>query len=142
MTPEAMFGLVNLLILPAWLLLVFAPRAGVTATWVHSGLYSGLFALAYVAFMAVAWPGISLDYSSLGSVRDLLGHPWVLLAGWVHYLAFDLFVGAWIVRDGRAWVIAHPWLLPPLFLTFYAGPVGLGIYLLMRRLRRDPGRTA
>jgi hypothetical protein len=55
-----------------------------------------------------------------------------LLAGWIHYLAFDLFVGSWLVRDAHLRGIAHGWVLPLLFLTFLFGPAGLLSYLGLR----------
>ena len=56
----------------------------------------------------------------------------LLLAGWVHYLAFDLFVGSWEVEDARARGVSHWLVLPCLLCTFLAGPAGLGLYLLVR----------
>ena len=61
--------------------------------------------------------------------------PHAALAGWIHYIAFDLFVGAWEVRDARRRGIPHGWVLPALFLTLMAGPLGLLFYLLVRFAR-------
>jgi hypothetical protein len=63
-----------------------------------------------------------------------------LLAGWIHYLAFDLFTGAWEARDARRLRISR-WLVAPcLLLTFLFGPLGLGLYLLLRAgLRKKVG---
>jgi len=60
------------------------------------------------------------------------------LAGWVHYLAFDLFIGSWEVRDANRHGIP-PWaIIPSLILTFLFGPMGLLLYFLIRiaRIRR------
>ena len=56
----------------------------------------------------------------------------VLLAGWVHYLAFDLLVGAWIVRTARAEGIPHWAVMPCLILTFLFGPAGLLAFAILR----------
>ena len=59
----------------------------------------------------------------------------MLLAGWLHYLAFDLFVGLWIARDADAKGFSRLVQLPILFLTLMAGPIGLLIWLLVRERR-------
>ena len=76
------------------------------------------------------------DFNSLAGVARLFSVPGVLLAGWVHYLAFDLWVGRWIVDDLLAADRSRWWLLPTLPLTFMFGPCGLLLYLLLRKLRR------
>ena len=62
----------------------------------------------------------------------MFSSPGALLGGWVHYLAFDLFVGAWMVRDAKRVEIPHLAIIIPLGLTFAAGPLGLLIYVAMR----------
>jgi hypothetical protein len=78
------------------------------------------------------------DFRSLAGVMALFDAPYGVLAGWLHFLAFDLFVGAWIVEDAlRRGVPAWARIIP-LPLTFMFGPAGLGLYLLMRAgLSRD-----
>ena len=77
-------------------------------------------------------PGAAGGFSSLAGVRALFADDGVLLAGWLHYLAFDLFLGAWICRRAAAEGM-NPWLLrlclPP---TFLLGPVGLLLFLGLR----------
>ncbi len=75
-----------------------------------------------------------------GTNSRLFALPQVLLAGWVHYLAFDLFTGSWEARDAVRLGISR-WLVAPcLVLTFLFGPVGLALYLLLRLvLRREVG---
>ena len=60
--------------------------------------------------------------------------PGLLLAGWLHYLAFDLFVGAWEVRTARAEGIPHLLVVPALILTFLFGPAGLLLFLVLRTI--------
>ncbi len=71
--------------------------------------------------------------------RLLFSNRWVLLAGWIHYLCFDLFIGSWQVRDAAANNISHWLVIPCLFLTFMFGPVGLLLYFA---LRTTPKRLA
>ncbi|MDG1952967.1 MAG: ABA4-like family protein, partial [Gammaproteobacteria bacterium] len=71
-------------------------------------------------------------FGSLASVMILFSDPNLLLAGWIHYLAFDLFVGAWEVRDAQRTGIHHLLVVPCLFATLMAGPAGLAFYWLLR----------
>jgi hypothetical protein len=126
------FSAVNLVAMAGWFSLAVFPRrrwAERLATW----LIPGLLAAAYVAIVAVRWGQSPGGFSSLGAVSQLFDDPWMLLAGWIHYLAFDLFVGSWIARDARARGIAHGWVLPLLLLTFMFGPAGWLAYLGARR---------
>ena len=75
----------------------------------------------------------SLDFSSLAGVMRLFDDPWSALAGWVHYLCFDLFVARWIMNDAPDGGYR---LAPVLFLTLMFGPVGLLIYTIGRRFFR------
>jgi hypothetical protein len=71
-------------------------------------------------------------FSSLSSVALLFQNRDLLLAGWVHYLAFDLLVGSWEVRDAQRIGIRHYLVVPCLVLTFLFGPAGWLLYLLLR----------
>jgi hypothetical protein len=65
-------------------------------------------------------------------VAALMSNRWVLTAGWVHYLTFDLFIGSWELRDSRKRGIPHWVAAPCLALTFLFGPAGLLLYWLVR----------
>lgn len=136
MTPETLFTLANTLALAGWVALLLFPRQR-AVNWALCGVaLPVVFALAYVAVLAFAMPGAEGGFSSLAGVAALFASPWVLLAGWLHYLAFDLFLGAWMARRVTAealprWIL---WLaLPP---TFLVGPLGLLVFLGLRRVAR------
>jgi hypothetical protein len=133
--PEALFSLASTLVLPGWLLLLLAPRWRFTARLVCAVVVPGLLALLYVALIAARWAGAEGGFSSLEDVRRLFADPYLLLAGWVHYLAFDLFVGAWEVRDAQRLGIPHLLVVPCLVLTFLFGPAGLLLYGIVRAVR-------
>jgi len=76
--------------------------------------------------------GPQFDFSSIEGVRAIFASDAGLTIGWVHYLAFDLFVGIWIARDGDDKVISRFIQAPILLLTFLAGPLGLFIWLIVR----------
>ena len=81
-------------------------------------------------------------FSSLPDVALLFTNRWMLLAGWIHYLAFDLLIGAWEVRDARQRAIPHLLVLPCLFLTFMFGPAGWLLYMGLRAVRTGGGPSA
>ncbi len=81
------------------------------------------------------WPGQG-GFGTLAEVRILFDIPGMLAAGWIHYLAFDLFVGSWIAARGAALRLPHWQLLPVLLLTFLFGPAGLLAFMLLRAVRR------
>jgi len=137
MTPELAFDLINMSVLPAWLLLWFAPRWRVTDLVAHSVLYPVLLGLSYVGIIAytlIAGVGSEdVSFLTLDGVSAIFSHPWGVVVAWAHFLVFDLFVGAWEGRDARRRGIAHWKVAPCQFLTFMAGPLGLLVYLAVRR---------
>ena len=132
MLPESIFSAANMVAMAGWIALLVAPRTRL-ATWHLAGLaIPASLAALYAVLLALHAPGAEGGFSSLAGVAALFRTDGVLLAGWVHYLAFDLFIGAWICRRGAAEGI-NPWFvrlcLPP---TFLAGPVGLLVFLGLR----------
>jgi hypothetical protein len=134
MTPETVFSIANPVALVGWILLATQPRrrwvTDVAAGWA----IPGLLAVTYVAVVATHIVGSPGGFSSLPAVATLFANPWLLLAGWIHYLAFDLFVGSWEARDARERGVPHLALVPCLLLTFLFGPAGWLLYLLARRV--------
>ena len=133
MSPELVFTVCNIGVMPAWLLLAFAPGWTYTQRLVHALWIPLLLAIVYA--MAFALNPESPEgggFSSLHGVMQLFTSPFAVLAGWVHYLVFDLFVGAWEVRDARRRDVPHLFVVPCLFFTLMLGPVGLMAYLLLR----------
>jgi hypothetical protein len=77
-------------------------------------------------------PGAPGGFGSLRDLRLFFDRPQLLLAGWLHYLALDLFVGSFEVRDAVRHGISHAWVVPCLLLTLLFGPLGLLAYLAVR----------
>lgn len=132
-TPEPVFQAANLAALLGWVLLVFAPRWQGTRRIVLSCALPLLLAVAYVILIATTFGKAEGGFGSLAEVMKLFANPWVALAGWIHYLVFDLFVGAWIVRDAQNVGVRHLLIVPCLLLTFLLGPSGLLAYFLLKR---------
>ncbi len=132
MSPEQLFSLSTLLVLPGWLLLVFLPRWRWTARLVCPVVIPLVLAVVYLWLVATTFGRTEGGFGSLAEVSQLFQNPRALLAGWIHYLAFDLFVGSWEVRDAQRAGVHHLLVVPCLFLTFFFGPVGLLLYLVLR----------
>ena len=132
--PDLTFRLANGVALLGWLALAcsparapWAPRVWrITGRWLPLGL-----ALLYGALLATHWRGQG-GFGSLDEVRALFAVPGALVAGWVHYLAFDLFVGSWIAARAATLQMPHLALLPVLALTFLFGPLGLLAFALLK----------
>lgn len=138
MSAETLFSICNMAVLPFWGLLVFAPGWKGTRLIVHTFVLPMLLAVVYLVIAVTRFFSGEGGFGSLESVAALFSDPYVLLAGWIHYLVFDLFIGAWEVRDARRLNIPHLAVIPCLVLTFMLGPVGLLCYLLLRwTLRRQ-----
>lgn len=128
--PNQVFALVNPLALVGWVLLIVFPRRP-WALLVAGRVLPTLLASIYVAVILSCWWHAPGGFSSLAAVAELFSDEWLLLAGWVHYLAFDLLVGSWLLLDARQREIPHLWLVPVLFLTFMFGPAGWLVYQLL-----------
>ncbi len=108
-----------------------AERKWVDNTVAGIAIPAGVAAL-YIVLIAVHFPGARAASRRSATSRLLFGNPWLLLAGWIHYLAFDLLIGSWEVRDARDRGIPHLLLVPCLMLTFLFGPAGWLAYLGVR----------
>jgi hypothetical protein len=136
-----LLSLSNFFVLPFWFLMIFLPywrwtRWVMQVPWMVA-LLALLYALLALPQIAVLAP--VLLRPSLTGIATLLGTPDGATIGWVHFLAFDLFVGRWIYFDSRERGISA-WLSGPLlFLTLMLGPLGLLCYFLLRLYRRYVG---
>ena len=132
MTPHQIFSIANFVALCCWLLLVLVPRKQWVTDLVAGVMVPALFAALYAGVIALNFWGSEGGFSTLSDVALLFRDPWLLLAGWIHYLAFDLLVGAWESRDARDRGVPHLALVPCLILTFLFGPAGWLLYLGVR----------
>ena len=135
---ETAFSVANGVAMGGWLALLLAPLAPALTNRVAALIAPGLLAAAYVLLL-IASAGAEGGFGSLAGVMRLFDDPLVMLAGWLHYLTFDLVAGAWIVRRARAEGMPH-WkaaiCLPP---TLFVGPAGFLLFLGVRAAHR---RTA
>ncbi len=137
MKAETLFTICNAVAAIGWLSLIFLPRWKWTRRVVISGGLSLLFAAVYLVLVVTTFGQAEGGFGSLADVGKLFRNDWVLLGGWVHYLAFDLFVGSWEVSDAERLELRHLLVIPCLILTFLLGPIGFLLYhLLSLKARR------
>ncbi|WP_417620553.1 ABA4-like family protein [Parasphingorhabdus sp.] len=137
------FTVTNAHALLMWLILALAPRS----TAIMTGLFFGgvgLLALAYTAIVIPLLTGLidggsggSPDFSTLAGVQQALASPGGATIGWIHYLAFDLFVGLWVARNADKYGFARWLQIPILFSVLMLGPLGLVLYMLLRFTRHN-----
>ena len=135
-----LFGLTNAVALVAWALLILGPRRALPLVR-YGGV--GLLCATYVVLVAAALAGgfgprtgPAPDFTTIEGVRAIFASDGGVVAGWTHYLAFDLFAGAWIAEQGDRSGLNRVVQAPVLLLTFLAGPAGLLLYYLVALIRR------
>lgn len=139
---EQLFSFANLFAMICWIGLAFAPkRETVVAPLFYAG--AGLLSLSYAVLIVGLLSGMidggsgggggSPDFTSLAGVQAIFDTQGGATIGWIHYLAFDLFVGIWAARNADRREIGRIVQVPILFLIFMAGPLGLVLYLASRQ---------
>ncbi len=135
MNLETIFSAMSFLAMAGWLCLALAPlrRPALVGA---ARVVAALLSLAYVIliYQALSSPDAPAGggFNSLAGVMILMSTPTAMLPGWIHYLAFDLWVGTWQAEDAPKSRVPHWLLLPILALTFMFGPAGLLAYLVVR----------
>jgi uncharacterized membrane protein (GlpM family) len=132
MNAEILFSVVNLAAMAGWILLIFVPRWKWTQKIVIAGGIPLLLSVAYLVLIVLFFGQADGGFDSLESVMKLFTNKWAVLAGWIHYLAFDLFVGSWEVTDAQEKGVSHWLVIPCLILTFMLGPIGFLLYSIIR----------
>ena len=138
--PHTAFSIGGLLAMAGWLSLLVALFVKGTRPVALAAAQLAIPALLAAAYVLLIIQGRSAfadgGFGSIEEVRALFANDSALAAGWLHYLAFDLFVGAWILRDGIGRGTPALLILPCLPLTFLFGPAGLLLYLALRLIFR------
>ncbi|MDN3645908.1 ABA4-like family protein [Pontixanthobacter aestiaquae] len=141
---DLVFKSANYLAMAAWFALILLPRKPFILSAV---MYLGvaLLCLVYTVGMVsliggfvdsgASGEGGAGSFTSIEGVRALFASDGGLTVGWVHYLAFDLFVGLWIARDADAKYFSRVLQAPVLLFTFMLGPIGLFMWLIIREGR-------
>jgi len=128
----------NLIVLPLWLLLIFLPSSNLSKVLINSITIPLLFSIAYIY---VGYQIFLLEipiynafnlYQGIDELYALFADEGFLLIFWLHFLAINLFVGSWMARDGVRNNIAKKIIFIPLIFAYFAGPVGLFLYWIIR----------
>ena len=142
---ETVFSLSFFLVAPFWLLMILTPHWLWTRRIIQSPLVVVPAAALYLVLVLPQFSTVFLEVlnPALPGIAALLGTEAGATIGWVHFLAFDVFVGRWEYLDSQERGIS-PWFMAPvLFLTLMLGPIGLLFYLGLRALYRERwGATA
>lgn len=132
MSADQVFKICNTIAPIGWILLIFLPKWKWTKLIIISGILPLLLGIVYLNIIILFFGDSGGNFSSLNGVMQLFTSRWGVTAGWIHYLAFDLFIGSWVLTNGQKNEINHFLLIPCLLLTFLFGPVGLLLYFLIR----------
>ena len=136
MTPDSIFQACSTIAMAGWIVLLVASPFWMSFDKFVIGIIITLFAIVYTWLIAQSFSADDFEkFGSLNGVMELFTNRTAVTAGWVHYLAFDLFTGTWIKKNSIKYNISHWLLIPCLFLTFMLGPVGLLLYLLIRTIK-------
>lgn len=136
MTTAEVFSIANTMAMPMWLLMIILPKWKVTRFLIDYKIIPLLLSLFYVCYMILhIQSGAGLDFGSLSSVMSLFTLENAVMAGWVHYLAFDLLIGMWMLNQNQNLGIHQLLMAPCLFATFMLGPVGFLLFMIIRTIK-------
>ena len=137
MTPTDVFSIANTIALPMWLLMIVLPKWKATRFLIDFKVIPLLLSLLYAIYIIQAMLiGGGMDFGSLASVMALFTEEHAVLAGWVHYLAFDLLVGMWMLDQNKTLKIHQLIMAPCLIGTFMLGPVGFLLFMIIRAFKQ------
>lgn len=135
MNASSIFTFANSFVLLGWILLIFLPNWKYTQTIILNGIVL-LFSILYAYLLLKDISGFSVDsFSTLTNVKALFQNDNAVAMSWIHYLAFDLFVGAYIVKKSQQLQISR-WLYTlTLPFTFMFGPVGYLLFFIIKTVK-------
>tara|TARA_B100000085_G_scaffold231305_1_gene218111 strand:- start:403 stop:960 length:558 start_codon:yes stop_codon:yes gene_type:complete len=128
---EAWFSHAGLIAMIGWVILIFGPRRWPWLSAFPAYVFPAVLSMGYAILILRHFGTAEGGYNTLADVAKLISNDHILLAGWVHYLAFDLFIGAWISRQADDASISRLVQAPILVTTFMFGPFGLLLFLIV-----------
>ena len=138
MTPAQVFSIANMIAIPMWVLMILLPKWKVTRSLIDYKIIPLILAVIYAVYIFIALQeGGGMDFGSLDSVMALFTEENAVLAGWVHYLAFDLLVGMWMIDQNKELGIHQLLMAPCLLGTFMLGPVGFLLFMVLRAFKKS-----
>lgn len=135
MTIEQLFSGSSMLAMLGWIILLASPLIPRAAQIASGAVIPGLLSILYAALIFAFWSRAEGGFESLAGVMQLFTFQEAALAGWIHFLAFDLFLGAWEVRTAKKEGIPFYLVIPCMALTFMFGPIGFLLFMGLRAAR-------
>ena len=137
-TIETLYMWINLGVLPFWFILIMFPQSHLSRIFVTSifpffilsGVY--IFILYKSYLIGYDFDGNFTLYLGLTELSRLFEDHLYIIIFWTHFIAINLFIGGWIVKDSQKFSINKILLALPLIITYLIGPIGLLIYWLIR----------
>jgi hypothetical protein len=138
LTLENIYLWTNLGILPFWAMLIIIPNSRITQFFVNSIIIPLILSAAYIY---IFYNSILVDeslseifklYLGLDNLYTLFTSSSFLLIFWIHFVAINLFLGSWVSSDAFRNGISKKIVFLPLLLIYFAGPVGLFLYWIIR----------
>ena len=135
---EMIYLWLNIGVLPFWFVLMFFPQSNICKYLVTSIFPYLVFGLVYIYLLFLFYKA---DYNflnnfnlylGLNELKNLFEDNSFLIAFWLHFLAINLFCGAWIVKDSQKFIISKIIVFFPLIITYFIGPIGLFVYWVIR----------
>ena len=130
MTPSEVFSIANMIAFAMWFLLIILPNWKATRFLINYKVIPIFLSLVYAFYIIQSIvSGPAMDFGSLKAVMKLFTIENAVLAGWLHYLGFDMLVGMWMVDQNKTLKI-HPVIMAPCLLgTFMIGPIGFVLFM-------------
>ena len=137
-TTEMFYLWVNIGVLPFWILIIFFPQSHLCKYLATSIFPIFLLSAAYIFILYKAYLG-SFDFANnfslylgLSNVSKLFRDEYYLLMFWTHFVAINLFIGGWILKDAQKLYVNKILLAFPLIVTYLIGPIGIFLYWIIR----------
>ncbi len=137
-TIETLYMWINLGVLPFWFILIVFPQSHLSRIFVTSifpffilsGVY--IFILYKSYLIGYDFDGNFSLYLGLSELSRLFEDHLYIMIFWTHFIAINLFIGGWIVKDSQKFSINKVLMAVPLIVTYLTGPIGLFLYWIIR----------
>ena len=137
-TIETLYMWINLGVLPFWFILIVFPQSHLSRIFVTSvfpffilsGVY--IFILYKSYLIGYDFDGNFTLYLGLSELSRLFEDHLYIMVFWTHFIAINLFIGGWIVKDSQKFSINKVLMALPLIVTYLIGPIGLLFYWIIR----------
>lgn len=136
MTPSQVFSIAGAITFPMWILMVTIPNWKVTQFLMQKRVIPIILSILYFFYVVQElFSSGMMDFGTLASVMKIFTKESAVLAGWLHYLAFDLLIGIWMLEQNKTIQISSLVMLPCLLGTFMFGPFGFLLFTIIKTIK-------